>query len=80
MGDITETHLVPVCAATSFFKSPTVSCGLHLILTFLPNLSLTIISIMLLSKILIVNTTFLRHQNFLERKKILEANLLSCKM
>ncbi len=29
---------VPVCAAISFFRSPTVSSGLHFTLTFLPNL------------------------------------------
>jgi len=34
-------YLVPVCAATNFLKSPTVSVGLALILTFLPRRSLT---------------------------------------
>ena len=45
LGLIAKKYLVPVCAATSFLKSPIVSCGLHLILTFLPSLSLTITSI-----------------------------------
>ena len=37
--------LVPVCAATSFFKSPIVSSSLHLTLTFFPSLSLRMTSI-----------------------------------
>lgn len=37
-------HRVPVCAAINFFKSPIVSSGLHLTLTFFPNLSLHVTS------------------------------------
>lgn len=37
-------HRVPVCAAINFFKSPMVSSGLHLTLTFFPNLSLHVTS------------------------------------
>lgn len=37
-------YLVPVCAAMSFFKSPTVSSGLHFTRTFFPNRSLQVIS------------------------------------
>ena len=33
-------YLVPVCAASSFFRSPTVSSGLHLTRIFLPRRSL----------------------------------------
>ncbi|CAD1469947.1 unnamed protein product, partial [Heterotrigona itama] len=35
---------VPVCAAINFFKSPIVSSGLHLTLTFFPRRSLHVIS------------------------------------
>uniref|UniRef100_A0A6B0U819 Putative eukaryotic translation initiation factor 6 eif-6 n=1 Tax=Ixodes ricinus TaxID=34613 RepID=A0A6B0U819_IXORI len=38
-------HLVPVCAAISFLRSPTVSSELHFTRTFLPSLSLQVISI-----------------------------------
>ncbi len=46
-----ETHrifsgLVPVCAATSFFKSPMVSSSLHFTRIFFPRRSLRITSIM----------------------------------
>lgn len=37
--------LVPVCTAINFFKSPILSDGLHLMRTFLPRRSLTVISI-----------------------------------
>ena len=37
-------YLVPVCAATSFFKSPMVSSSLHFTRTFFPRRSLTVIS------------------------------------
>lgn len=37
-------HLVPVCAAINFFKSPIVSSGLHLTRTFFPRRSLQVTS------------------------------------
>ena len=45
-------YLVPVCAAMSFLRSPTVSSSLHLTLTFLPSRSFTVISIILHAKAL----------------------------
>ncbi|XP_022648694.1 uncharacterized protein LOC111260866 [Varroa jacobsoni] len=38
-------YRVPVCAAISFFRSPTVSSDLHLMRTFLPSRSLHVTSI-----------------------------------
>lgn len=44
------TARIPVCAATSFFKSPTVSDGLHFTRIFLPRRSFRITSIIRINK------------------------------
>jgi catalase (peroxidase I) len=49
MSHTDESYLVPVCAATSFLKSPIVSDGFALIRTFFPNRSFTITSIIALT-------------------------------